>query len=92
MSRQDHTSFCPLSAQDSHRGLLFLSRALGFHHLFFIALTLNQLQQMKAIISDLVHHHADLLLLGGTFAVSGFTVFYHGRRGSTERECFEVAW
>lgn len=66
------------------------SAAPGFHHLFFMVLTLNQLEQMKAIISELVHHHADLLFLGGTLTELGFYHFCHGRPGSSERKCFEV--
>lgn len=69
---------------------MFLSAALGFHHLFFIAPTLNQVEPMRAIISDLVHHHADLPFLGGTLAELGFYHFCHGRPGSSERKCFEV--
>lgn len=37
----------------THSRLVFLSRASVFHHLFFIALILTQLQQMKGIISGL---------------------------------------
>lgn len=45
---------------------------------------------MKAIISDLLRHRADLPFLGGTLAESGFYHFCHGRPGSSERKCFEV--
>lgn len=90
MHRQDHTSFYPLSLEDPHRGLVFLSAALGFHHLFFMAPTLSQVEPMKAIISDLLRHRADLPFLGGTLAESGFYHFCHGRPGSSERKCFEV--
>lgn len=47
------TSLCSSPVEATHSRLVFLSRASVFHHLFFIALILNQLQQMKGIISDL---------------------------------------
>lgn len=63
------------------------SAAPGFHHLFFIAPALNQLEQMKAVISDSVHHRADLLFLGGTLSELDFYHFCHGRPGSSGRKC-----
>lgn len=47
------TSLYAIPEQATHWGLVFLSRAPVFHHLFFIALILNQEQQMKGIISYL---------------------------------------
>lgn len=63
--------------------------SLPFHHLFFIAPTLNQLQHMKGIISDSGHHDADFAVSKGCLCCVGLYCC-HGRPGSTERKCLRV--
>lgn len=71
----------------THGRLVFLSRASVFHHLFFIALILTQLQQMKGIISGLGASRCWFEGLG--LPELGFIV-YHGRLHSTKRKCSEM--
>lgn len=51
--RNKTTSLYSSPVEATHGGLAFLSKASVFHHLFFIARLLNQLQQMEGIISGL---------------------------------------